>query len=170
MIIKTKISFKEYCKLLFTLIYKRGILKIILGVAFAMLLWILGFYFHFLSVPKPEIYQYITLSLILIVQPLVIYGLIKRNYISSNFLAEHLNIEITRNEMKIRGDSFYTELIWKNIFKIKEEKNYLLIYQNTLSAIIISKKQLTTTEWQELKSILKGIPDVAIHLKKSSNE
>jgi len=165
MTIKTKISFEDYCRLLFTLTYKRTILKIIVGVGFAMIIWILGYYFHFLPVPKPKIYQYITLTLIAIVQPTAIYLLIKRNYNSNNHLAEQLEIKVTTNEINVRGKSFYTELVWKNIFKVDEETNYLLIYQNTLSAIIISKKDLTEKEMQELKRILKSIPNVPIHLR-----
>ncbi|MEO8117532.1 MAG: YcxB family protein [Bacteroidota bacterium] len=168
MIIKTKISFKEYCSLLFKLTYKRTVLKIIVCVGLAMIVWIPGYYFHLLPVPKPEIYQYITLTLIAVVQPISIYWLIKRNYDSNNHLGEELEIKVTSAEIYIRGNSFYTELIWKNIFKVDEETNYILIYQNSLSAIIISKKDMTQKEVQELKEILAGIPNVPVKLKENT--
>ncbi len=164
MTIKTRISFQEYCKLLFSLIYKRTILKIIVGVGFAMIIWILGYYFHFIPVPEPKIYQYITLTLIAVVQPIAIFWLINRNYASSNQLSEQLEIKVTQNEISIRGETFHTELVWNHIFKVDEVANYFLIYQNNLSAIIISKKDLTKMEVQELKRVLKGISNVPIHL------
>lgn len=167
MTIKTKISLKQYYKLLFGLAYKKPILKIIVGVGCVMVIWIAGYYFHFIPVPKPEIYQYITLLLIAVVQPIAIYLTIKRNYDSSNHLGEQLEINVTEGEIKITGESFYTELLWNKIFKVDESPNYFLIYQNNLSAIIIAKKDMTELEIQEFKNILKGICNVPVHISEA---
>jgi len=163
--IKTKISFKEYQKLLFYLAYKRTILRVILGVALALIIWILGYNFHFLPVPKPQIYQYITLVLILVAQPMVIYLTIRRSYKSSNNLREKLEIEFMHSQIKINGESFYTEIEWKNIFKIDEEANWILFYVNSLSAIIVPKKAFHGTQLEELKKIILTIPKVPVNLK-----
>src|SRR4051794_38440789 len=124
MTIKTKISFREYRNLLFGLTYKKPMMKVIVCVGFAMLVWISGYYLHYLPVPRPEIYQYITLTLIAVVQPTVIYWTIKKNYDSSNHLREPLEIELTAGEIKMKGQSFYTEIAWKKIFKIDEQTNW----------------------------------------------
>lgn len=165
MTIRTKIHFKEYLKLLFGLTYKKPVMRIILCVALAMLLWILDYNLHFLPVPKPEIYQYITLTLTTVVQPIVIFWTIKRNYDSSNHLSEELEIELTQSEIKVRGESFYTEITWKKIFKIDEQENWFLIYQNNLSAIIIPKKDFRNGQVREFKKILTSISNVPVHLK-----
>jgi len=164
MTIKTKISFKEYRRLLFSLVYKKPIMKIIVGVGIAMIIWILGYYLNLIPVPKPEIYQYITLILIMIVQPTVIYWTIKRNYESSNHLGEQLEIHLTETEINIQGESFYTKIASDKIFKVDEEPCHFLFYQNTLSAIIISKKVLDCTESKELRRIISAIPNVPKHL------
>lgn len=130
-----------------------------------MLLWILGYYFHFIAVPKPEIYQYITLTLIAIIQPTVIFLTIKRNYDSSNHLAEQLEISLNETEIHVCGESFYTEISWEKLFKIDEVKNWFLIYQNTFSAILISKRNLTEQQIGEVRKILRSIPNVPVHLK-----
>lgn len=101
-------------------------MKVILSVALAMLVWIAGYYLHFFPVPKPEIYQFITLILITVVQPVVIYWTIKRNYDSSNHLGDQLEIELTQNEIKIQGESFYTSIKWKKVFKIDEQPDWFL--------------------------------------------
>ena len=165
MTIQTKISFKEYRQLLFSLAYRKPVMKIILFVGLCMLAWILSYSLHLLPVPKPQIYQYLTLFLIAIIQPAVIYWTIKRNYDSSNHLGEQLEIELTPHEIKIHGESFYTAISWKRIFRIDEQGNWLLIYQNNLSAIIIPKKDFHGTEFAELKKIIKAIPNVPIHLR-----
>ena len=164
--IKTKIAFKEYRKLLFSLTYRKPIMKVILGVAFAMVVWILGYYLRFLPVPRPQIYQYITLILITVIQPITIYWTIKRNYDSSNHLRERLEIELSQKEIQVQGESFYTEIKWEKIFKIDEEPNWFLIYQNTLSAIIIPRKQFSSIQLEEFKTILTAIPNVPVSFKK----
>ncbi len=165
MTIKTKISFKEYRNLLFGLAYRKPMMRVILAVAAAMITWILGYYLNFLPVPKPEIYQYITLTLITVVQPTVIYWTIKRNYDSSNHLREPLEIELTPRDIKMKGESFQTKIAWEKIFKIDEQTNWFLIYLNNLSAIIIPKKDFHGTQEEEFRRILATIQDVPIHLK-----
>jgi len=165
MIIKAKISFTEYRNLLFGLAYKKPILKILLCVALAMITWISGYYLHLLPVPKPEIYQYITLILITVVQPFFIYYTIKRNYDSSNHLREKLELDLSQKEIKIQGQSFYTELAWDKIFKVEEQNNWFLIYQNNLSAVIIPKKAFHGNEEEDFKKILLSIPGIPVHLK-----
>jgi len=151
--IKTRISFKEYRNLLFKLTYQKPIMKIILCVALAMLVWILGYYLHFLPVPKPQIYQYITLLLITVIQPITIYLTIRRNYNSSNHLREKLEIEITKIQIKVQAESFYSEIKWDKLFKIEEQQNWFLLYQNNLSAIIIPRKAFSSTQLKEFKEI-----------------
>jgi hypothetical protein len=165
--VKSKISFKQYRKLLFGLAYKKPMMKVLIGVAFSTLVWILGYYFHLLPVPKPQIYQYITLVLITVVQPTAIYFTIKRNYYSSNHLGEQMEIELTQTEIKVCGQSFLTEIEWKKIYKIEELTKWFLIYQNSLSTIIISKTAFHGTQLQQFKRILKGIKNVPVHLKKN---
>ena len=131
-----------------------------------MLLWILGYYWHFLPVPEPEIFQFIALFLISVFQPLGIYLTIRRGYHSSNHLGENLELTTDATKLMIRGQSFYTELLWNKLFKIEEERDYILIYQNTLTAVIIDKSDLDEQQLQEFKTILRSIPQIPVHLRK----
>jgi len=140
-------------------------MKVIVGVGLLMIVWIVCYFSQIISIPKPEIYQYITLGVISIVQPLVIYWTIKRNYDSSNHLREELELNVTHNKISMQGESFYTEMAWSKIFKVDEVKNWFLVYQNNLSAILISKKDLDNKEAAELKKILSGITNVPMNLK-----
>ena len=165
MTIKTKISFTEYLKLLLTLTYRKPMMIVILCVALAMLAWILGYYLHFLPVPKPLIYQYITLALITVIQPLVIFNTIWINYYSSNHLRECLEIEFTSTEIKIHGDSFYLEMTWEKVYQVLELDHWLLFYQNNLNAIIVPKRSFPGEQAEEFKKFLNTIRGVPVHLK-----
>jgi hypothetical protein len=166
MTIKTKISFKEYVLLLYRLTYKKTVMKLLLVVAVAMLVWIVGYYTNILPVPKPTIYQYTTFFLITIVQPTVIYTTIRKNYRSSSHLKEELKIEFTATEIKMHGDSFYTVLEWAKIYKVQELKDWVLIYQNSLSAIIIPKSSLIG-KLREFKHLLQSIRGLTLKLYKN---
>ena len=131
-------------------------MKLLLFVALAMLVWIIGYYTNLLAVPKPAFYQYTTFFLITIVQPTVIYNTIRKNYMSSSHLKEQLKIEFTATEIKIHGDSFYTVLDWAKIYKVQELNDWILIYQNSLSAIIIPKRSLTG-KLREFKHLLHSL-------------
>ena len=162
--IKTKIRFKDYVKLLYSLAYERTMLRILVLVALLLLLWILFYNFDVLNLPKPLIYQYITFSLIAIGQPAIIFITIWRNYYSSNQLRETLEIELAQEMIKINGESYYMEIEWEKLFKIVEKPNWFLMYQNNLSAIIIPKKDMNATDIVDFRKLLNGLKIVPVEL------
>ena len=164
MIIKTKIRFKEYVKLLYSLAYERTMLRLLVLVALLLLLWILFYNFDVFNLPKPIIYQYITLSLIAIAQPAIIFITIWRNYYSSNQLRETLEIELANEMIKINGESYYMEIEWEKLFKIVEKPNWFLMYQNNLSAIIIPKKDMDENDIVNFRRLLSGSKVVPVEL------
>ncbi len=162
--IKTKITFTEFVKLLYSLAYQRPLLKLLVGVAAAIVLWISFFYLGLLNLPEPVIYQYITLALIVVVQPLIIYSTSHSIYYSSNHLRETVEMELTPKELIMTGKSFYMELQWDKIFKIVEKEHWFLIYQNKLSAIIIPKHSMRKTEISDLREFFSDLPKVPVEL------
>jgi hypothetical protein len=131
-------------------------------VCFALLLvlWITFYHLEILNLPEPLIYQYIALALIAVIQPTVICITIIRNYYSSNHLRETLDMELAGEEIKIRGESFYMEILWSKIYKIAEKKKWFLIYQNNLSAILIPKKELSPEQIQQIQEILASVKTI----------
>ena len=166
--IKTRITFKEYVKLLYGLTYKKPMMIVILCVGVAMIIWITGYYLHYLPVPKPMFYQYTTLTLISVVQPLAIFLTIRKNYYSGNHLQEPLQIELLPEDIKMTGNSFYMEIKWEKMFKIVELPNWFLLYQNNLSAIIIPKKAFNERQENEFRKILRSVKKVPVKLEKHS--
>lgn len=162
--ITTKISFKQYVKLLYSLAYEKIALRFLICFAFIILLWIIFYHTNIISLPKPLIYQYITLGLIAIVQPILIFITIRSNYYSSNQLMETLVMELSPDIIKINGESYYMEIKWDKLFKIVEKQNWFLLYQNNLSAIIIPKKDMSETDINNLRTFLNNTIDVPLEL------
>lgn len=163
MVIQTKVTFREYAKLLYSLVYQKPMMRLLVSVAAVLLLWILLFHLNLFNLPTPTIYQYITLGLIALVQPIVVFFTIWRNYHSSNHLRETLKMEMTKSELKITGESFYLEVKWEKLFKIVRKRHYFLAYQNNLSAIIIPIKDMSAVEIAEFKEILDNLTRVPQH-------
>jgi hypothetical protein len=166
MSLRVKISFEEYLRLLYILMYSQPLLIFIVLVDLVLLGWIIGYYQKLLPVSEPSYFQFITVAIITILQPLGIFYVIWRNYHSSSHLREPLEIQFTPTIIKVWGDSFYTELKWEKIFKVEELNNWFLIYQNNLSAVIIPKKVFSETQCDEFIALLDVIPShVPVHLK-----
>ncbi len=163
--VKSKVTFREYVNLLFGLTYQRPIMRFLDGVASLLLLWIFFYFLKIISLPEPTIYQYITLALMVIVQPIVIHTTIRRVYYSGNHICEDLEIEILPEEIRIQGESFYMEVTWQKMFKIVEKPGWFLIYHNSLSAIIIPKVDLRPDEVNYFRKILRDIRNVPVNLQ-----
>lgn len=165
MVIKTTVSFRQYVGLIYGLLYRKPLMKGLVALAGLLLLWIGLYSLHVGQLPKPLVYQYITLFLIVVVQPSLIYYTVWKNYYSSNHLRETLRIELTADKIKMSGKSFYTEIRWAKIFRVVEQDHWFLIYENNLSAILVDKKDLSKKKLAELKQILGGIPKIPVELK-----
>jgi hypothetical protein len=158
--LKVKVTIRQYLKIVLSLAYTKPMMIFLICFAFLLILWIALYHLEILNLPEPVIYQYITLLLIGVVQPAVIFTTIIRNYYSSNHLRETLEMDLTGDEIKIRGESFYMEILWPKIYKIVEKKNWFLIYQNNLSAILIPKKELLPEQIKQIQEILGSVKTI----------
>ncbi|MBP6698034.1 MAG: YcxB family protein [Flavobacteriales bacterium] len=164
MTIRTKITLKEYTRLLFPLIYRKPMMIVILCAGAAVLAWIVGYALGLEFLPKPLVFQYITLVLIVVVQPLMIFLTIRRTFISSNHLGESLSMEFDPERIRMTGDSFYMEVIWAKTFKVVELRNWFMIYQNTMSAIIVPKRSFAPGEADQFRRMVRDIPGLDLHM------
>ncbi|GEN75300.1 hypothetical protein [Chryseobacterium hagamense] len=130
--LKVKVTIRQYLSILFSLAYTKPLMILLVSFASLLVLWIALYHLEILNLPEPVIYQYITLLLIAVIQPMVIFITIIRNYYSSNHLRETLDMDLAEDEIRIRagGESFYMEILWPKIYKIVEKKQWFLIYQN----------------------------------------
>ena len=141
-------------------------MRLLLLIDFGTMIWIIGYYTEILPVPKPTYYQFLTIALITLVQPVFIFITIRKNYKSSCHLKDALQIEFTQTVIIVNGPSYHTEIGWAKMFEIVELKHWFMMYQNNLSAIIIPKKSFSPEQENELKVLLKGLKDVPVKLKK----
>src|SRR5436190_3563920 len=154
--IKARISFRQYAALLFRLTYTKPALIVIVSVGLLMAAWVLGHAWGLSFLPEPRFFQYVTLVLIFLVQPLFILATIRRTYVSSDHLGEPLEMVFDAEHMRITGRSFYTERAWARSFKVVELKDWFMIYQNTLSAVLVPKRSFKGTQERAFVELLRA--------------
>ncbi|MBC7425525.1 MAG: YcxB family protein [Bacteroidia bacterium] len=130
----------------------------------AILIWIVGW--KHLNFPEPHYPQYMSATLISIVQPLVIFLAIRANYHSSTRLNESVEVAITKDNLNIRARTFKSEFTWDHTFKIKEIRHWVLIYQNTFAATAIPKKAFHGDELKNFRELARMLPGVDLDLNK----
>jgi hypothetical protein len=101
---------------------------------------------------NPPYLQLIFGIVIIFILPLMIVRGANKAYESHLRLQEKMIYEFTQSGIKITGESFNSEMDWTKIYKVKERKNWILIYQSQQVANIIKKESLgdNLIEFREL--------------------
>jgi len=137
--IETRLEFKSYLKLMYTLTYRKPIfIFIIIYLLVVVLLNI--FIFSDINFLLGDTY-YIPLFIafyFIVLLPISIYFNSRKIYSTNGLLKEKIIYEFTDEKISHTGETFYTEMDWTKIYKIVEMKQWILIYQSKVHVNIIS--------------------------------
>lgn len=158
--IVTQLNFESYSRLLKTLYYKRVfvIATIVIGVFF-LLLAVLGLIIDELN-HLSYILSYGISGLIILLAPYVTITLkAKRSFFSNKMLQEEIAYEFTKDKIIMTGTSFRSEMEWSKIYKVREVKDWYLIYQSKQAMNLIPKDALRDqqTEFNQLLKQQEGL-------------
>ena len=152
MIIEYKIEQSEYIKLMFFQTYKKPIfiLTLILG--------LINLYFVIISLFLYEAFDNFTSLFIvifaLIFYPILLYVRFRNFYKSHKILGLRTITEIDDNGFSDIGEGFEAKILWQNIYKIKEIKNWILVYHNSTAYGFMPKRTMTKNQIQEFRNII----------------
>lgn len=171
MIIKTKIEFNEYLKLMFFLTYRKGwyIFLSVIGVVFfvnSTLSFTEIFKVNSTIDNDNTLSEFVFGILIVFLLPFLMYLRFKSTYFSNARIQEPIVYEFLNDQMKITGESFNSEADWSKTNKIEETRKWFLIYESKLSAHLIPKRNLSQEQIIDLRKILEALKDVRVKLKK----
>lgn len=140
MVVKTKLLFRNYLRLIFITTFRNPWLIFLSCIGLIMLVSSI-FYFIGFEMPfeNPPYWQIILGFFIVVVIPFSIFYYAKRNYLSNKWLHENITYDISDDKLKIIGESFTSEFNWDNTLKILELKNWILVYQDRLVVNLIPK-------------------------------
>ncbi|WP_157844463.1 YcxB family protein [Chryseobacterium sp. Leaf313] len=105
-----------------------------------------------------EIYKYV-----LIWFPAIVIFIFIRSYLSlKNAFYSNLKIQeeivytFTDEKIQTRGETFESDFAWNTVYKIKENRDWFLIYQSKTVMNMIPKKYFSRNEVSELRKLIKN--------------
>lgn len=140
MIIETEIDSRMYMNFMFTMSYRKPatLIPTIIG-ALLILTSVLYFAGFKIIYNEPPHLQLVLGFFIVGILPFSIYRSAKKNYPFLGRLQEKIIFEFTEEKIIETGETFGEEMDWSEINKVQELNAWMLIYQNTGSAIILPK-------------------------------
>ncbi|WP_294284211.1 YcxB family protein [uncultured Chryseobacterium sp.] len=94
---------------------------------------------------------------------ILILFMVIRSYFSVRFafssnknIQESITYTFTDEKIRIQGETFEEEISWSSIYKVKENKDWFLIYQSAQVMNMVPKKFLTKEQISALRRIIKS--------------
>jgi c-di-AMP phosphodiesterase-like protein len=155
--IQTQLSLDDFTKASYHLLYRKLLVKLLTG--FGIYILIIDA-FTFFTEGQFDWYRIFVGLFLIIGFPLQVKLTAKRNYKSNRRMGERITYEFDKELIQLTGESFNSKMTWGKIYRVTENKDYFLIWQNRQVANIIPKRDLNKNEIQTFKEIVnhqKGI-------------
>lgn len=150
MTIETHITFKDFLNFNF----KNSLPRLIL---FSLIiLAVLGLNFYNTEVETKEIFRsamiwFAVLFVFIVVRS---YFRLKNAFYSNKKIQEKIIYTFTEEKVQTKGETFDGDFSWNTIYRVKENKDWFLIYQSKTTMNMIPKKYFTKNQIQELRSLI----------------
>ncbi|TDX86420.1 YcxB family protein [Epilithonimonas xixisoli] len=149
-----KIEQSEYIKLMFYQTYKRPIFIYVSILGFIFLIFIIKDLFLYKTFDD---YTSIFIAFFsLIFYPILLYVRFRNFYKSHKILGLKTFTEISNERFRDEGEGFEAKILWKNVYKVKELKNWILVYHNSTAYGFLPKRTMTKTQIEEFRNIIIG--------------
>lgn len=158
--ISTQISQGDYLKLSYLLTYRKPII-IFCTIAGAVMLTFSLLHFaglYMVDIQSPYI-PLVAGFFMAVYIPIAVYRNAIKTFRSNKLLQERINYLFDLEKVSVQGESFNSELAWKNIHKILELKNWVLIYQNSAVANLVPKKSMRGEQLSDFKKLIHEVTE-----------
>ncbi|AZB30437.1 YcxB family protein [Chryseobacterium balustinum] len=82
------------------------------------------------------------------------YFRLKNAFYSNKKIQEEIVYTFTDEKVQTKGETFEGDFAWNTVYKIKETKDWLLIYQSKMTMNMVPKKYFSQSEIIELRKII----------------
>ena len=140
--ITSRLTRKEYTKIMFAGIYKKPafIIATLLGLYF--IVTVIVDYFKVVSFYADTPYFEIICGLFLLLSPTLIVLISVRQFISNPSFQNDIKYTFSENGLTVQGLTFKGEFVWTHIIKQKEIGNFLILYHTKRAGNFIEKSKL----------------------------
>jgi len=152
----SQIEYEEYRNLIFGLSFKRPFILIMFSL---ILLNILNIFVNkSISLLDQSLILQIIIGLsVVIFVPLIVYYQTRQVYKSNKLFHEKIIYSIDNHSVKITGETFNSELKWVHFNKIKETKNFFMLYHDKVVANLLDKKNMNTEDITKFRLFIRSL-------------
>lgn len=83
------------------------------------------------------------------------YFRLKRAFHSNKKIQEEITYTFSDEKIHTKGDTFDGDFTWNTIYRVKENKDWFLIYQSKMTMNMVPKKYFTNHQIVELRNLIK---------------
>ncbi len=83
------------------------------------------------------------------------YFRLKNAFFSNKKIQEEIIYTFTEEKVQTKGEAFEGDFAWNTVYKIKETKDWLLIYQSKTTMNMVPKKYFSDSQISELRNMIK---------------
>lgn len=150
MTVKTHITFKDFLN--FNL--KNSLSRIIIFSLIILLFFVLNFYNA--ENDAKEIFKSASLWFAAIIVFVIVrsYFRLRNTFYSNKKIQEEIIYTFTDEKVQTKGETFDGDFTWNTVFKVRETKDWFLIYQSKLTMNMVPKKFFSTSQIFELRKII----------------
>lgn len=84
------------------------------------------------------------------------YFRLKNIFLSNKRIQEEISYTFTGEKVFAKGETFETDFLWTSVYRIKEDKDWFLIYQTKTVMNMIPKKYFNENEILELRNLIRN--------------
>lgn len=150
-IVKTHITFKDF--LMFHL--KNSLIRIIVFPIIALIFF--GINYYNADNDNREFMESASVWLLVFFVFIIIrtYFSVKNIFYSNKNIQEMISYTFTDEKIRTEGKTFDAYVTWDSIYKVKEKKEWLLIYQTAQTMNMVPKKFFTKDQISELRDLIR---------------
>lgn len=154
--IESKISLKDYTRLLYLLTYRKPVIIMISLLGLLLVVFsVLYFLGEFSAFDKPPYLALLTGLFVLIIFPLSISLSAKRNFRSEPFLREKILYTFCPDQITIRGDTFSQIIAWDRIYRFRRLGKWFLFYRDKYRLNFMFRNSLSQEQRDRFVKLIK---------------
>jgi hypothetical protein len=150
--VKTHITFKDF--LIFNL--KNSLTRILIFPLLALVFFVLKFFME--ESEERDLLESASTWLIVLFVFIIIrsYFRLKNAFYSNKKIQESISYTFINENVQNKGETFEGEFSWDTVYRVKENKDWFLIYQSAHVMNMVPKKYFTKDQISELRNIIKS--------------
>ena len=149
--VQGKITYEEYRHLMLSLVMRSPAYLFIL---ICPLILVSAYFANSVDIT----WALVSVLFVFVLLPVITLSKIKKQYQAAKALHTDISYHITNDFIRAKGNDIDSTSKWTYFIRIKETKQFILLYHSQMVAVTLHKKLFTLKELNEFKAFLQSLP------------